>query len=156
MQVKMKNKNTFALIMLIFLITLILSSCGGASSTLSYFMEQLKPEKLDDKAFAYMVENYGDIFEKADSKYNSSTGRKDFIVHRFYVKVIEHPYDRIEVRTFTTDEGRGEIFQTDYPHFLFGNEAGIEWEKMLNDCYPRMGYLPPLWEFTKKEGVGRI
>ena len=84
------EKNTFVLIMPILLITLILSSCGGASSTLSYYMEQLKPKKLADKAFAYMVENYGDIFEKADSRHNgSSRNSLDEIVHRFYVKVAD-------------------------------------------------------------------
>ena len=130
-------------------ILLLFASCSFVKSGVSGLVERLpQKESLQEKALSYMTESYGDIFESGRP---GSRGSSQQIESTVYLKVVEHPYDYIEVISPWYDDGMGETLFTDYPHYLFGNEAGPKWKEMLSTVFPEMGYLPPAWQFITKE-----
>ena len=149
----MRNKYAIILTTILMAVLLNLASCSYVEPGVSWLADNMpKIETINDKALAYMQESYGDIFEMSDS-HSYSIGSTESNEYHIFLKATGHPYDNIAVLSPWYDERKGEIFLTDYPHYLFGNDAGPEWEKMLNGLFPRMGYLAPKWEFATRDEI---
>jgi hypothetical protein len=153
----------------IFFITIICVVALGLSSCVSYWLDvaenykdRITSENFEMEGFlreeagmypagekTYMVETWGDIFGEVRS---TGGGGATHVGHtnRYLYQLREHPYDYVEYHCTDFTDGRADLFETDYPHFIFGNDAGSEWEKMLRTVFPEMHYLAPEWVYTKE------
>jgi len=146
-----KGHMPYGAMIILFVAFLLFTSCAQVESGVSGLLGNT-PQKasLQEKAFAYMTESYGDVFEY-DGHPNTSRGSSQQIERTVYLKVTGHPYDYILVVSPWYDDGKGKTLLTDYPHYLFGNEAGPIWGGILGAAFPKMGYLPPEWKFITQE-----
>jgi hypothetical protein len=147
----MRNRST-ALLLLV--LVCLLASCTGATSEfVSSLFDGDKWEVLEGKALQYMIDNYGDHFELSPRGHYTS-GSTESIDRHIYVLDTEHPYDDIDVVSPGSDDGKGEVFATNYPYYLFGNDAGPEWTRLVEDHISEGAYLPRIWKWSDKEEDG--
>ena len=146
-----KGHMPYGATIILFVAFLLFTSCAQVESGVSELLDNIpQKESLQEKALVYMTESYGDVFEYNDGHPNTSRGSSQQIERTVYLKVTGHPYDYILVVSPWYDDGKGETFLTDYPHYLFGEEAGLIRKEILSAVFPRMGYLPPAWKFITK------
>jgi len=147
----MKNGHMpYGATIILFVAFLLFTSCAQVESGVSELLDNM-PQKasLEEKALAYMTESYGDIFEygRPSNSWGSTQKRERTV----YLKVTGHPYDYILVVSPWYDDGKGETLLTDYPHYLFGKEAGPVRREILGAAFPEMGYIAPEWKFITQE-----
>ncbi|MDR1797988.1 MAG: hypothetical protein LBR44_11260 [Clostridiales Family XIII bacterium] len=135
----------------------LLSACSGASSSfVSGLVDGDNWGDLEGKAVAYMDENYGGPFAISDQSEHYTAGLQGGTSRYVFVRDADHPYNDFEVLSPGFDDGAGETLLTTYPYFLFGNEAGQEWERILSEAVPEMGYLPMKWDWAGSEEEGEF
>jgi hypothetical protein len=100
-----------------------------------------------------MVDSYGDHFELSPHGHSTS-GSAESTARSIYIVDTEHPYDYIEVLSPGSDDGKGEVFATNYSYYIFGDEAGVEWTKLVESEISEGAYLPAMWKWSDSEEEG--
>jgi hypothetical protein len=135
-------------------VVILLSSCTGATSEfVSSLFDGNKWEELEEKALQYMIDSFGDHFELSSRGHHTS-GSAESTERHIYVVDTEHPYDDIDVINPGYDDGKGEVFVTNYANYLFGNDAGPEWAKLMESELSEGAFLPRIWKWNDNEEDG--
>ena len=167
------------LIVVVCAIALVLSSCSDIKSEASDFLhsneakdlldtvdsgidewwdETSIPDWLDDlhankPAYTYMTDSFGEIFTgKENIRQGGGRGSQgESYEIEYFIQFIDYPYDYVKLTKFHSYIDDSDKFKTDYPHVMFANEAGAEWEKMLRSVFPKMEYMAYEWVYTTEE-----